>query len=218
VFAGVCEQAGIKRHLTGPYAPQQNGVVERRNRTVMEMARASLKSMNVPVEFWGEVVKHSVYLLNRLPTRILGDKTPHEVWSGRKPNLGHVRVFGCTAHAKASTPHLKKLDDRSKPMVYFGVEEGSKAHRLFEPITGRIVVSRDTVFEETMRWDWCNNSKSDVSAEFYVEGETSSVPTKFGIGETEADALDMHMVSADSVSEAGGSNSKTAPTSKALWQ
>jgi hypothetical protein len=70
-------------------------------------------------------VRHSVFLLNRLPTKILGNKTPHEVWTGRKPSLGHVRVFGCTAHAKPLVPHLKKLDDRSKPMVYFGVEEGS---------------------------------------------------------------------------------------------
>jgi hypothetical protein len=146
VFAGVCEQAGIRRQLTAPFTPQQNGVVERRNRTVMEMARALLKSMKVPGRLWGEAVRHSVYLLNRLPTKILGDSTPFEIWNGRKPSLGHVRMFGCVAHARINTPHPRKLDDRSKRLVYLGVEDGCKAHRLYNPETNKIVVSRDVVF------------------------------------------------------------------------
>lgn len=88
VFVSECEQAGIKRQLTAPYTPQQNGVVERKNRTVMEMARALLKSMRVPGRYWGEAVRHAVYLLNRLPTKVLGDVTPYEAWTGRKPSLG----------------------------------------------------------------------------------------------------------------------------------
>lgn len=84
-FKDVCEQAGIVRHFTAPYSSQQNGVVERRNRTVMEMARSMLKGMGVPGRFWGEEVKHSVYLLNRLPTRAMGNRTPFEGWNGRKP-------------------------------------------------------------------------------------------------------------------------------------
>lgn len=71
VFAKVCEQAGIKRQFTAPYTPQQNGVVERRNRTVMEMARALLKSMKIPGRYWGEAIRHAIYLLNRLPTKKL---------------------------------------------------------------------------------------------------------------------------------------------------
>jgi hypothetical protein len=89
-FKNICEEAGIRRHFTAPYSPQQNGVVERRNRTVMEMARAMLKSMNVPACFWAEAVKHSVYLLNRLPTKAMGYRTPFEGWTGRKPQLGHL--------------------------------------------------------------------------------------------------------------------------------
>ena len=153
-FKNTCEEAGIKRQLTAPYSPQQNGVVERRNRTVMEMARSLLKSMNVPGAFWGEAVRHSVHLLNRLPTKPMGYRTPFEAWNGRKPQLGHFRVFGCKAHVRPATPHLKKLDDRSVPMVYFGVEEGSKAHRLYNPQTKKIVVSRDVIFEESVAWDW----------------------------------------------------------------
>jgi hypothetical protein len=170
-FAKVCEQAGIKRHFTAPYSPQQNGVVERRNRTVMEMARALLKSMKIPGRYWGEGVRHAVYLLNRLPTKVLGDKTPYEAWNDRKPSLGHLRVFGCICHAKVAVPHLKKLDDRSKQLVYFGVEEGSKAHRLYDPENNKIVVSRDVVFEEKKMWNWGLSLGTNITEEFVVEGD-----------------------------------------------
>lgn len=180
-FTGVCEQAGIKRHFTAPYSPQQNGVVERRNRTVMEMARAMLKSMKVPGRYWAEAVKHAVYLLNRLPTKVLGDRTPYETWTGRKPSLAHLKVFGCTAHAKAVTPHLKKLDDRSRKLVYFGVEDGSKAYRLYDPNSNKIVISRDTVFQEGLVWDWNSCLGGENSVDFVVEGESAG--DYFGSGE-----------------------------------
>lgn len=99
-FKSYCEKAGIQRHYTAPYTPQQNGVVERRNRTVVEMARSCLKEMQMPAMLWGEAVRHSVYLLNRLPTRSLTGQTPYEAWFERKPNVSHVRVFGCKAHMK----------------------------------------------------------------------------------------------------------------------
>ena len=118
----------------------------------MEMARAMMKSMSVPGKFWGEAVRHAVYLLNRLPTKIMGDQTPFEAWCKRKPHLGHLRVFGCMAHVKPAVPHIKKLDDRSSPMVYFGVEEGSKAHKMYDPRNKKIVVSRDVIFEESVQW------------------------------------------------------------------
>jgi hypothetical protein len=66
-------------------SPQQNGVVERRNRTVMEMARSMMKGMKIPGCFWGEAIRHSVFLLNRLPTKVMGYRTPFEGWNGRKP-------------------------------------------------------------------------------------------------------------------------------------
>ena len=166
-FRDVCETAGIKRQFTAPYSPQQNGVVERRNRTVMEMARSILKGMSVPGCFWGEAVRHSVHLLNRLPTKVMGYRTPFEGWCGRKPQLGHMRVFGCRANVRPAVPHLKKLDDRSVGMVYFGVEEGSKAHRLYNPQTKKIVVSRDVIFEEAVAWNW--NSEFGENSKFIVE-------------------------------------------------
>jgi hypothetical protein len=180
-FREIYEKAGIRRQLTAPYSPQQNGIVERRNRTVMEMARSVMKSMKIPGIFWGEAVRHSVHLLNRLPTKPMGNRTPFEAWNGRKPQLGHLRVFGCKAHVRPAKPNLKKLDDRSVPMVYFGVEEGSKAHRLYDPQSKKIVVSRDVVFEENVSWDW--TAEVGENSEFVViETEEEAIPQYMGTG------------------------------------
>ena len=120
-FNMYCEDKGIRRHLTAPYTPQQNGVVERRNRLIMEMARSILKHMHMPNYPWGESVRHATYLINRIATRSLKDQTPYEVLRGRKPNLNHLRVFGCIGYTKVGKVHLKKLDDRSRVLVHLGI-------------------------------------------------------------------------------------------------
>jgi hypothetical protein len=171
-FARVCDEAGIEHHLTAPYSPQQNGVVECRNRTVMAMAWSLLKGTSVPGRMWGEAVRHAVVLLNRLLTKAMGNGTLFEAWTGKKPHLGHLRVFGCTAHTKVTTPHLKKLDDRSNLFVYLGVEEGSKAHRLFDPHRQKIIVSRDVVFDENTPWQW-NATVGEVSRDGARSGGTA---------------------------------------------
>nr|GEV16032.1 zinc finger, CCHC-type [Tanacetum cinerariifolium] len=113
-----------------------------------------MKAMKLPLTFWAEAVRHAIYILNRVPTRALVDKTPYEALYNRKPNLEKLRIFECTAYAKITIPHLKKLDDRSIPLVYLGVEEGSKACRLYDPIAKKKHVSRDVKFMETKPWDW----------------------------------------------------------------
>ncbi|KAG6516327.1 hypothetical protein ZIOFF_026786 [Zingiber officinale] len=135
----------------------------------MAMARSLLKGTHMSARFWGEAIRHVVYLLNRLPTKALGECMPFEAWMGRKPHLAHLRVFGCIAYMKNTTPHLKKLDNRSSPMVYLGVEEGCKAHRLFDPRHGKLQVSRDVMFRENCEctWNTCANNEEKVP-EFMV--------------------------------------------------
>ncbi|KAG7599681.1 GAG-pre-integrase domain [Arabidopsis suecica] len=113
-FQEFCNSTGIKRHLTAPYSPQQNGVVERRNRTLMGMTRSIMKHMNIPNYLWGEAVRHATYLINRVATRTLIKQTPYEVFKSKKPNIAHLRIFGCIGFAKTESTHLKKLDDRSR--------------------------------------------------------------------------------------------------------
>lgn len=157
LFNAYCDEAGISRQFTAPYSPQQNGVVERRNRTVVEMARSFLKDKDLPSTFWAEAVRHSVYILNRFPTRALSGVTPYEAWSTRKPDIGHVRVFGCLTHMKIPANKVTKLSDRSKMVVNLGKEPGTKAYRVFDPESGNVHVSRDVVFEEEKGWNWNKN-------------------------------------------------------------
>lgn len=136
------------------------------------MVRSCLKTMNVPDVLWGQAVNHAVYVLNRVCTKALKDTTPYEMWTGRKPHVGHLRVFGCTGHMKIAKNHLKKLDDRSKRVVYLGIEKGSEAHRLLDPNTVSIHVSRDVVFEEGQTWNWEKTTKIKAipGMSFTVEG------------------------------------------------
>lgn len=178
-FGEWCAERGVRRHLSAPYSPQQNGVVERRNQTVVAMARSLLKGRSVPAEFWGEAVVMAVYLLNRAPTKSLAGRTPYEAWHGKKPTVEHLRTFGCVAHVKTVKPHLKKLDDRSVKMVLLGYEPGAKAYRVFDPVARRVHVTRDIVFDEAAQWDWSAWSEDDDSSmnhdgglsEFMVAGE-----------------------------------------------
>jgi hypothetical protein len=96
----------------------------------------------------------AVYLLNRSYTCAVDDKTPYKLWHGKTPNLHYLRVFGCIAHVKMVRPHLKKLEDRSKKMVLLGYESGSKAYKVFDPLSQRVHVTRDVVFDEAASWSW----------------------------------------------------------------
>ncbi|XP_031505064.1 uncharacterized protein LOC116267471 [Nymphaea colorata] len=138
------------------------------------MARSLLKCMSMSGRFWGEAVRHAVYLLNHLPTKAMGECTPYEAWSVQKPDLAHLRLFGCTVHARVTTPHLKKLDDCSQPMVHLGIEDGCKAHRLFDPRCGRIHVSHDAKFEEKLKWNWNMDAGGNESSNFTIEDESNT--------------------------------------------
>ncbi|KAD1826795.1 hypothetical protein E3N88_42252 [Mikania micrantha] len=161
-FNEFCQEEGIRRQFSAPHTPQQNGVVERRNRTILRMTRSLLKTMKVPDSFWGEVVRHSVYLLNRVGTKALKNSTPFEAWRGHKPTLHHLKVFGCTTFVKVMT-HQTKLGNQCEAMVYLGMEEGSKAYRLFSPNQKRIVISRDVEFDERKPWAWKEFNTDEVS-------------------------------------------------------
>jgi len=94
-FNAFLAERGIKHQCTVPYTPQQNGVAERKNRSLMEMAHCMVKSQVLPHAFWLEAVMCATYVLNRCPTKALQNITPYEFWHGRKPSVAHLCVFGC---------------------------------------------------------------------------------------------------------------------------
>lgn len=169
-FKEYCEAVGIERHCTTLYTPHQNGVVERRNRTVVEMTQSSLKEMQLAVKMWGEAVRNAVYILNRVSTGALTGQTPYEVWHTRKPDVSHIRVFGCLAHMKIPSVKKSKLDDRSMPVINLRREQGTKGYRLYDPVSKSIKISRDVVFEESKTWCWEDETDGDMQkTEFTVK-------------------------------------------------
>lgn len=98
-FLDYCKEKGIERHLTVRHTPQQNGVAERKNRTIVEMARSMLKGKGLPNKFWAEAINTAVYFLNRSPTKAVQNKTPYEAWHKQKPQVNFLKVFGGIAYA-----------------------------------------------------------------------------------------------------------------------
>ncbi|RZC09022.1 Retrovirus-related Pol polyprotein from transposon RE1 [Glycine soja] len=112
-FERFCEDEDIERQLIVAYSPQQNGVSERKNRTVMEMARLMLKEKGLPNTFWAKAVYTAVYILNRYPTKSVKDKTPIEAWNGKKPSAKHLRVFGSICYIHIPDVKRHKLEDKT---------------------------------------------------------------------------------------------------------
>ena len=145
-FNHFCEENGIHRELTAPYTPQQNGVAERRNRTIVEMGRSMLNARCIPKIFWAEAVDTAVYILNISPTKEVYDQTPYEAWKGRKPKVSHLRIFGCAAYALVNS--RSKLDEKSQKCIFVGYSTQSKAYKLYNPVSGKVIIIRNVKFNE----------------------------------------------------------------------
>ena len=122
-------------------------MVERRNKTVVAAARALLKQRDMPAVYWGEAAMIAVHLLNRSPTSTLNGKMPYEAWHGRKPAVSYLRIFGYLAFVKELN-HVGKLNDRSSSGIFIGYVEGAKAYHVLDPVTRRVHVACDIVFDE----------------------------------------------------------------------
>ncbi|KAJ0800174.1 putative RNA-directed DNA polymerase [Helianthus annuus] len=141
-------ERGMLLETTCPHTPQQNGVVERKHRHLLETARALRFGANLPKCFWGECVLTAAYVINRLPSNVLKNKTPYEIIFGTKPDYGHLRVFGCLAYFKNFNTKGDKFEQRAKPGVFLGYPPGTKGYKIFDLETRKIMVSRDVLFFE----------------------------------------------------------------------
>ncbi|MCO5588517.1 hypothetical protein L7F22_042474 [Adiantum nelumboides] len=149
-FKDFLGKKGIKHQCTMPYTPQQNGVAERKNRSLMEMARCMLKAKSLPHKLWMEAVVCAAHVLNRCPTRALKTITPYESWYDRKPSVSYLRVFGCLAYAHIPQQLRGKLDDKAVKCIFVGYSSGSKGCRLYNPATNKIFESHDVIFAKTI--------------------------------------------------------------------
>ncbi|KAK0600567.1 hypothetical protein LWI29_016188 [Acer saccharum] len=136
---------GIVSQFSAPGTPQQNGVAERRNRTLLDMVRSMLSYSTLPISFWGYALQTAIYILNDVPSKSV-PKTPHELWTGRKPSLQHLRIFGCPAHVlKEKT---EKMESRSETCIFVGYPKETKGYYFYSPSDLKVFVSTYAKFLE----------------------------------------------------------------------
>ena len=148
-FTDFLSEQGIKRQFTCRYTPQQNGVAERKNRHIAEVARALMNEKNMPHYFWAEAV---VYIMNRTPTAAVHGMTPEQKFTGTKPNVAHLKVFGCIAYVHVPDEVRTKLDPKAENCIFIGYSLEQKGYRCYNPTTREMRVSRDVVFDEMSSW------------------------------------------------------------------
>ena len=147
-MAAFCSAKGIHQESTHPYSPQQNGVAERLNRTLLDKARAMMRDANLPLRYWGEAMQTANYLRNRSPSKHHG-KTPYEVLFGRKPDVSHLRVFGCaTSSLIPAERRANKIAPVAMPGQLLGYCAGKSGYKVL--IHGAVHETRDVTFHE---WD-----------------------------------------------------------------
>ncbi|KAJ4711603.1 Retrovirus-related Pol polyprotein from transposon TNT 1-94 [Melia azedarach] len=184
-FDEFCNNEGIARHHTVRDTPQQNGVAERMNQTLLERARCMLSNAELTRRFWAEAVSTACYLINRGPHTGINLKTPFEVWSGKPADYSNLRAFGCTVYYHVNEG---KLEPRAKKGVFVGYGDGVKGYRIWSPSEKRVILSRNVVFDE--------NSMFNPTVKSIVVSENGSVEKQVEqqvtLDESESQHKDQH--------------------------
>ncbi|KAJ9567237.1 hypothetical protein OSB04_003203 [Centaurea solstitialis] len=138
-FDAFCEENGIKHERTSPFTPQQNGLAERKNRTLVEMVNCMLNQSGLPTNLWGEALLTACHIHNRITSRVI-PTSPYELWKVRKPEIDYMKVWGCVAYYRTPDPKRSKLGDRAIKSIFRGLHLDNES--------GVIVESRDADFFE----------------------------------------------------------------------
>lgn len=147
-FNDFCREASIKREIIVPYTPEQNGVAERKNRMIMEATHAMIYDQSLPKFLWGEAANTAAYVQNRSVHQALDLKAPEEVFTGKKPNVSHFRIFGCLVYFHVPKEKRNKFESSGKKGIFIGYSENSKAYRIYVPSQGDVEVIHDVTFDE----------------------------------------------------------------------
>ncbi|KAL0276866.1 UNVERIFIED_CONTAM: hypothetical protein PYX00_004339 [Menopon gallinae] len=160
-FDKYLKENGIQRRLSISYSPQQNGISERKNRTLLDMARCLLIQAGMKPSFWAEAVNTANYIRNRCPTSAQ-NSSPYEILFGKQPYLGHMKEFGCDVFVKNNAPNKDKFQPRAQKMIFVGYSSQSKGYRVYDPNKNKFEDVRDVYFREGRKRD------NDEFENFYV--------------------------------------------------
>jgi hypothetical protein len=152
-FKDFCSKEGIRRELIAPHKPHQNGVVERKNRTIVGAARAMLHDQGLPMHLWAKACNTAVYVQNWCPHRVLGMSTPKEAFTGKKPDVSHFNIFGSSVYVHVTKNARKKLESTVEVGIFVGYIETPHNYCVYFPNSKLTVMRRDIKFDEgKARW------------------------------------------------------------------
>lgn len=132
-FDDFYREKGIKRELMVPYNPQQNGVAKMKNRSICEVAKAMMSDLDLPSSLWAEAASTAIYIHNRSSHAALRDKTHEEAFAGEKPEVGHLRIFGCSVYIHVPKVKRTRMEPSGKKGTFVGYSETAKAYRIYVP-------------------------------------------------------------------------------------
>ncbi|KAJ9539154.1 hypothetical protein OSB04_031887 [Centaurea solstitialis] len=143
------DQKGISQNFSSVRTPQQNGVAERRNRTLIEAARSMLSEANLATQFWAEAVNTACYTQNRSLIVKRFRRTPYELFRNRKPSIEHLHIFGCVCYILNNKDNLGKFDSKSDDGIFLGYSSISKTYRVFNKRRQAIEETIHVKFDES---------------------------------------------------------------------
>src|SRR3954464_4374358 len=149
-FEEFFKENGIAHDFSCPRTPQQNGVVERKNRTLQEMARTMINETNMAKHFWAEAINTACYIQNRISIRPILNKTPYELWKNKKPNISYFHPFGCICFILNTKDHLGKFDSKAQKCLLLGYSERSKGYRVYNTETLIVEESINIRFDDKL--------------------------------------------------------------------
>src|ERR1044072_9262210 len=130
-FESLFDSNGISHDFSCPRTPQQNGVVERKNRTLQEMAHTMIQETDMAKHFWADAVDTACYIQNRISVRPILNKAPYELWKNKKPNISYFHPFGCICYVLNTKDKLGKFDSKAQTCILLGYSERSKGYRIY---------------------------------------------------------------------------------------
>ncbi|KAJ9560782.1 hypothetical protein OSB04_005942 [Centaurea solstitialis] len=174
------EDVGISHNFSAVRTPQQNGVVERKNRTLVEAARSMMAHSGVPQSFWAEAVSTACYTQNRTLIVKRTGKTAYEMVEQRKPTIDYFRVFGCKCYVLNDRDDLGKFEPKSDESIFIGYSHNSKAYRVFNKRTRTILESSNVDFSETETYSVaCSSNINAAFPELFTTPPSTDSSTNF---------------------------------------